>query len=241
MRFYETTASLIIVVLLATWEINATQVTVGTSPLAVGGSTNLEARLVGSRTTPTGDMNVNLPVTGLGATTERNSEKASVRQEKRVEGEAKRQGDRSAAVDNNWRMRKYNNQWWYWNTNNTWSVYRNNHWVPYTAGKTPALGAGEVISQPAQQYNYSRQGRPGVGRRVTGYRGPVMAAPSTNSTAVTGATTTQAEAPHLNAPAAPSLPVNRTVPSTALPPAVNQSAGDPEGGTNGQPNDPFIR
>lgn len=65
-----------------------------------------------------------------------------------------------------WRMIYHNNQWWYWNPNNTWSVYRDGVWTRYHAVAGDQAGL-ENAGQAAQ-------GRAGGAdtQDTVGWRGP---------------------------------------------------------------------
>jgi hypothetical protein len=43
----------------------------------------------------------------------------------------RRQMRRDARDPNAWRMRYYNNEWWYYTPENRWMFYRGNRWMPY--------------------------------------------------------------------------------------------------------------
>jgi hypothetical protein len=74
-------------------------------------------------------------------------------------------GSASAAASNvsadAWRMQYHNNRWWYWNPDNSWSVYDNHRWVPYTNESTNS------------NRRYSKSGDSGAVRHESGYRGVV--------------------------------------------------------------------
>jgi hypothetical protein len=200
------------------------------------------------QTTPNGRTSINFGAGVRGAASDQLRNDAAIRQENRIERQEERQGDRNAAINNNWRMRNYNNQWWYWHPNNNWLFHQNNQWVPYSAGNTSTVVPNAATNQPATQYYYSL--RRGARRQVTGYRGPITTAPPVNQGTVPGATTLPTRpidappvnAPQLNAPATRNPPVNPTTPApTPAKPTTNTGATKPEGGTSGQPNNPLIQ
>ena len=50
--------------------------------------------------------------------------------ENRIERRQARRGDLRTGPDA-WRMRYYNDEWWYYSPQNTWLFYRDNRWVPF--------------------------------------------------------------------------------------------------------------
>jgi plastocyanin len=48
--------------------------------------------------------------------------------------EVRRGGDPEA-----WRMRRYNDEWWYYSPQSTWMYYRDNRWTPYVTGRFAPL------------------------------------------------------------------------------------------------------
>ncbi|HEY1785608.1 MAG TPA: hypothetical protein VGG30_08675 [Pirellulales bacterium] len=95
---------------------------------------------------------------GTGAAIRDNS---AARQENRIERRGDRQADRQAnrAVNPDWRMRNYNNRWWYYHPNNTWSYYQGGRWTPYRATNAP-MTANQTAPDGARRYS-------------SGYRGPM--------------------------------------------------------------------
>lgn len=69
----------------------------------------------------------------------------------------------ATATNDNWRMTRHNNQWWYYTPQNTWQYYRNNTWNAYD----PA-----TYTSPRYQTGY----RGNVNRRIYN-RQPQAAAP----------------------------------------------------------------
>ncbi len=235
MRFYGTTACVSFLGLLATAAIVSAQINVTSPPPGTVGPTNVRVGPVDVQTTPGGGTSVNLGAGVPGPTANQIRNDEAVRQDNRIERREERLEDRNAAINNNWRMRNYSNQWWYWNPNNSWSVYRNNQWVPHTANgaaivvPNAAVVPNTATSQPATQYYYSRRGAIGVRRQVTGYRGPISTSPPATMPTNTPAPTS-------------SMSINPTAPAPVpANPTTDTGAARPEGGTNGQPNDPLIK
>lgn len=53
-----------------------------------------------------------------------------------------------APVPRDWRMVYHNNEWWYWNPDNTWSVYRNGVWARHHADAGDQGAMGKTSAQP---------------------------------------------------------------------------------------------
>ncbi len=164
--------------------IAAAQVAVETPP-GTGGAVNVQAGPAVVQTGP-GGANVTVPP-GTAAAIEDN---AAARQENRIERRENRQTNR-IATNNDWRMRRFNNRWWYWNPNNSWSYHNGTTWVPYTATRS------YTAAQPAPARRYS-----------SGYRGPMTTAPAPTTAAPANAlpntNTLPANRPATNGGPAPS-------------------------------------
>lgn len=72
----------------------------------------------------------------------------------------------TAVASNNlqdWRMRYYNGQWWYWNPGNYWMTYNGNAWTRYGG-----VGAGAYVGP---RYGYPYYGGYRGYPYYSGYRG----------------------------------------------------------------------
>lgn len=89
--------------------------------------------------------------------------------ENRVERRQARRGDLRTA--NDWRMRYYNNEWWYYTPQNSWMYYRDNRWMPYDQAAYQPLGpryttgyrgtyTGRVEDSQRDRFAYGRAGAP---------------------------------------------------------------------------------
>ncbi|HET6880623.1 MAG TPA: hypothetical protein VFI31_10735 [Pirellulales bacterium] len=47
--------------------------------------------------------------------------------------------------ENQWRYRLYDDRWWYWTTDNTWSFYNGDIWVPYSADRDRELSRAPLL------------------------------------------------------------------------------------------------
>ena len=97
----------------------------------------------------------------------------------RLEDRVKLQPGRAGSYDlsaagayggDSWRFRFYKNYWWYWQPNNTWAVYYQNRWIPYTgvyAYPTFYPGVGTPGGDTATS-TYDSLGRYHAGYRANG-------------------------------------------------------------------------
>lgn len=81
-----------------------------------------------------------------------------------------RQSSRPAASPDAWRMRFYNNEWWYYTPENRWVYHRGNRWVPYDAATFRPVPSpdktGDRRPGPSSTRNdpfaYGKPGPPGL-------------------------------------------------------------------------------
>lgn len=75
--------------------------------------------------------------------------------------------DVAAATPDAWRMRYYNDEWWYYTPRNTWMYYRNNAWTPYQVdnfqvapSRYSAGYRGPIPAEGYDRFTYGRIGAP---------------------------------------------------------------------------------
>jgi plastocyanin len=84
-----------------------------------------------------------------------------------------RQTGRPLASPDAWRMRYYNNEWWYYTSQNSWVYHRDNRWVPYDAGTFRALPSRDQTGDRRTETSRNRDdpfayGKPGAPDLIIG-------------------------------------------------------------------------